>query len=122
MRTRRRGGRVYDRPAKPRNTRTARFTRTMGESRRLRKQPPVNQGGDEIAYRLSLHQHRVVNQVVARVQVDHPNIEYAAPTRCLEQRRVPLGTIDQELMGLSRHTGTAPTVRRGRRRCHRLTR
>ena len=75
----------------------------MGKPGRLWKQPPVNQGRDEIAYRLSLHQHLVVNQVVARAQSDHPNVEYAAPTRRLQQRRVSLGMIDGEPVDLSRH-------------------
>ena len=74
---------------------------TVGQSGRLRKQPPVNQGRDEIADRLSLYQHFVVNQVVAGAEVDHPNIECAAPTCRLEQRRVPFGMIDGESMGLS---------------------
>lgn len=56
-----------------------------------------------MAYRLSLYQHLVVNQVVAGVQVNHPNIEPAASTRRLEQRRVSLGMIDRELMALNRH-------------------
>jgi len=99
----------------------------VGQSGRLRKQSAVNQGRDEIAYRFSLHQHLVVNQVVTGVQVDHPNIERAAPTCRFKQRRVSFGMIDGESMGLSRHNPdarwrpAAPIVRRGRRRCHRLT-
>ena len=74
----------------------------MGKSGRLRKQPPVDQGRDEIANRLALYQHLVINQVVARRQADHLNVEYAALTYGLEQRRARR-MIDEELMGPSRH-------------------
>lgn len=63
----------------------------------------LSEGRDEIADRLSLHQHLVINQVVARVQADHLNIECAAPTCRVEQRRLSFGIIHGESMGLSRH-------------------
>jgi hypothetical protein len=60
-------------------------------------------GAGEVADRLSLYQHVVVNQVVAGVQMDHADIECAAPTYRLEQRRVPFRMVDRELMRRSSH-------------------
>ncbi len=51
----------------------------VSESGHLGKQAAVNQRRREIADRLALDEYLVVNQVVTGREMDHPDLEHAAP-------------------------------------------
>jgi hypothetical protein len=75
----------------------------VSQSCRLWEQASVNQGRGEIADRLPLNQHLVVDQIVSYCQTDHPNVKRAAPLQSMEQRGLSFGVVDIDSMNLIRH-------------------
>jgi hypothetical protein len=77
---------------------TAIDTSVLSEPGHLREEASVNQRSCKVGRRFALNEHLVLNQVIAGRETGHLDVEGAAKTDGLEQRRAAFGMVDGDLM------------------------
>jgi hypothetical protein len=81
----------------------------------LREQSAVCERDREIGVGLTLDEHAVVDQVIAGGQALHMNVKIAAAKSKSEERRIPFGDVDTELVARRLHRAAAGDVSFDRR-------